>query len=250
MKVSLITATFNSSQYLQKCIESVNCQSYSEIQHIFIDGCSTDSTLDVIYKTSTRNPIVISEPDNGLYDAINKGINLATGDIIGLIHSDDLLASPKIIFEIVNVFQRNACDGVYGDLQYVRANNPDVVVRFWKSQNFQKDLLGQGWMPPHPTLFLKKNVFADYGNYNLNLTIAADYDFVLRIFRSENLEFCYIPETITVMRLGGASNKSLPNIIRKSREDMYALKNNHIPSPIRALLQKNLSKLSQFYRKK
>ncbi|MDX1471304.1 MAG: glycosyltransferase family 2 protein [Flavobacteriaceae bacterium] len=250
MKVSLITATFNSNQYLQKCIESVNCQSYSDIQHVFIDGGSSDSTLDTIYKTSTRNPMVISEPDHGLYDAINKGISQATGDIIGLIHSDDFLASPKIIFEIVNVFQRNDCDGVYGDLQYVRANNPDRVVRFWKSQDFQKDFLSQGWMPPHPTLFLKENIFADYGNYNLNLTIAADYDFILRIFSKENLKFCYVPEIITVMRLGGASNRSLSNIIRKSREDFYALKQNQIARPIKALLQKNLSKLSQFYSKK
>jgi len=249
MKISIITVCYNSSKTILDTIKSLNTQSFYDIEHVFIDGLSTDNTLSIIKLNSKKSNIIISERDNGLYDAINKGILNATGDIIGLLHSDDILSSPEIISDLIEKIQDENLDGVYGDLQYVDKKNTNKIIRFWKSCEFKPNLLRKGWMPPHPTLILKKEVYRKHGVFNKSFKIAADYDFMLRIFKDSNLKFGYLPKVVTKMRIGGASNRSIKNIIKKSKEDYRAICSNNIGGFI-TLLLKNTSKIKQFLIKK
>lgn len=252
MKVSIIIATFNSQKTIKPCVESVLNQTYENIEIIVIDGQSSDSTLSYLDETSKNNKHLkyYSEPDNGIYDALNKGVKKSTGDIVGFVHSDDMLASPAIINKIVNAFKHESVDGVYGNLVYVKFNDPKNVVRYWIGKAFVPKLLARGWMPAHPTLFLKRSVYTSYGMFDLNFKIAADYDFILRVFSKKNLRFYYLPETITIMRVGGASNKNIKNVTIKTREDIRALRNNNRPWPLITVGLKNLSKIPQWFNKK
>ncbi|WPY98250.1 glycosyltransferase family 2 protein [Christiangramia sp. OXR-203] len=246
MKISIITATFNSAANIASVISSLEEQDYPNIEWLVIDGKSKDDTLLKVERYQGQKNI-ISEKDNGIYDALNKGVNLATGEIIGLVHSDDFLATSNIISEVALAFQENGVDGVYGDLQYVNKEDTSKIIRYWKSKQFASDLLKKGWMPAHPTLFLRKEVYEKHGNFNLNYNIAADYDLMLRIFSDSNLKFKYLPKVITKMRVGGASNRSIKNIIMKSKEDFSAISANKIGNPYRILISKNLTKVKQFY---
>ncbi len=232
-------------------MDSVLNQTYQNIEYIIIDGKSDDGTPDIINSKakSHKNIIVISEADKGIYDALNKGIAKATGDVIGFVHSDDFLADPEIISKIAHQFITKRVDGVYGNLHYVKVDKPETIVRNWNSQPFKSRLLQRGWMPAHPTLFLKKEVYEKYGHFNLNYKIAADYDFILRIFKQPEHSFFYIPETVVKMRVGGASNKSLKNIYTKSKEDLIAARSNQIPFPLKVVALKNLSKIPQWFSK-
>ncbi|WP_178990231.1 glycosyltransferase family 2 protein [Winogradskyella schleiferi] len=247
MKVSLITATYNSESTINTCMESVLNQTYKNIEYIVIDGVSSDGTLSYIEEKSKAYPQIIysSAKDMGIYDALNKGIEKATGDIIGLVHSDDFLADNNVIETIVNTFKNENADGVYGNLHYIAFENTDKVIRNWVGKQFRPKLLTQGWMPAHPTLYLKKDVYEKYGTFNLSYKIAADYDFILRIFKQPQLKFYYLPKTIVKMRVGGASNRSLKNIIQKTNEDYRAINANEIGS-WKTILIKNVSKLKQF----
>ncbi|WP_299778196.1 glycosyltransferase family 2 protein [uncultured Formosa sp.] len=251
MKVSIITATYNSEKTIEDCLKSVLNQNYNNIEYIIIDGASTDDTLSIIEKAKLKheNIISVSEADKGIYDALNKGIEKATGDVVGFLHSDDFFASNETINHIVEAFKSNKVDGVYGDLHYINSTNSDKIVRNWKSQPFSEKLLKQGWMPAHPTLFLKKSVYLKHGLFNLNFKIAADYDLMLRIFKDASLRFNYLPEVITKMRVGGASNRSLKNIWLKTREDYMAVKGNKMGSPVLVICSKNLSKIPQLFKK-
>ncbi len=247
MKVSIITATFNSGTTLEKTMASLQLQTYSNIEYIVVDGESKDNTLAIIKKNKSHIFYWISEPDKGMYHALNKGIQLATGDVIGFLHSDDLLASNTIIAQIVNEFlQYSTVDGVYGDLEYVNKENTSRIIRHWKSEPFQPTLLRKGWMPAHPTLFLKREVYKIHGVFNLNYKIAADYDFMLRVLKDNSLKFLYLPQVITKMRIGGASNRSLKNIIQKTKEDYRAVTSNKVGG-VFTILRKNTSKIKQFF---
>ena len=193
--------------------------------------------------------MIISEKDSGLYDAINKGILNATGDVIGLLHSDDILYSSEIISDLIAKIYDENLDGVYGDLQYVDKKNTNKIIRLWKSCEFNPNLLGKGWMPAHPTLILKKEVYSKHGVFNKSFKIAADYDFMLRILKDKTLNFGYLPRVIIKMRVGGASNRSIKNIIKKSKEDYRAIRSNNIGGVI-TLILKNTSKIKQFLIKK
>ena len=251
MKVSIITATYNSEKTIEKCMNSVLNQTYKNIEYIIMDGQSKDDTLDIIKlkKELHTNIIVNSEKDKGIYDALNKGITRATGDIIGFVHSDDFLAKKNIIEIIVDAFIKFNVDGVYGDLHYVALNNTNKVIRNWISQPFSDKLLNRGWMPAHPTLFLKKDIYNKHGFFNLKYKIAADYDFMLRIFKNELNTWHYLPETIVKMRIGGKSNKNLSNIIQKTKEDYNAAKENKLKNPAYVIFVKNLSKIKQLIKK-
>jgi len=190
----------------------------------------------------------ISETDAGMYNAINKGISLASGDIIGMLHSDDLFDSPVVLEKIAETFASGNYDAVYGDLEYVSKNDLTKVVRYWKSSPFNVQNFKKGWMPAHPTLFMKKKIYDLYGMFNTTYQIASDYDFILRTLGSGKLNCKYLPIVITRMRLGGASNKSLKNIWIKSHEDWLALRRNGIGG-FRILFRKNISKITQFIRK-
>ncbi|MFT5705904.1 MAG: glycosyltransferase [Oceanospirillaceae bacterium] len=249
MKVSIITATYNSALTIADTLASLEQQTYDNIEYIIIDGASKDNTLDVVRQQCTRVTTIISEPDKGIYDALNKGIQAATGDIVGFLHSDDLFAYSDAVNDIVKQFQNTQSDAVYGDLQYVSKDDTDHVIRLWKSGDYQRSNLKRGWMPPHPTFYMKRELYEKFGLFDLNFKIAADYDSLLRYLWTNEAQLAYVPKVIMKMRVGGASNRSLKNIIQKTKEDITALKKNNIFWP-RALFIKNLSKIPQFIFKK
>ena len=250
MKISIITTTFNSAATIQSCLNSIAEQSFSNIDHIIIDGASSDDTVKIIKSYQENHPErtinLLSEPDNGIYDALNKGIALATGDIVGFVHSDDLLASQHVLDDIAKTFKSKNCDGVFGDLIYVNRKNTDKTIRNWTSCDFNISLLKKGWMPAHPTLYVKKDVYQRFGDFNTQYKIAADYEFILRIFKNESLQFCYLPKVIVKMRVGGESNKSVSKVLLKMKEDYKAIRY-HKTGNLLTLIQKSTSKLKQFF---
>lgn len=230
-------------------MESVLNQTYKYIEYIIVDGGSKDNSTDLIKEKASKHPQIkwVSAPDKGIYDALNKGLAMATGEVVGFVHADDMLANTRIISQIAAAFKTTHCDGVYGDLHYVTYSNPKQVVRNWKSEPFKPQLLKRGWMPAHPTLYLKTELYRQYGNFDISYSIAADYEFVMRIFKQTNLRFHYLPKTIVKMRIGGVSNRSLKNVMKKSKEDYRALKHHHLPLPWLILFWKNASKVPQFF---
>ena len=247
MVISIITAVYNNCTHIENCIKSVLSQTYTDIEYIVIDGGSTDGTLQIIESYRNKITIIKSEPDKGMYDALNKGIALVTGDVIGFLHSDDFFYNTTVVTSIAKAFNNVHIDGIYGDLQYVDKTNADLVIRYWKSKPFNYKMLSIGWMPPHPTLFLRSKVYFETG-CNLRYKIAADYDFMVRVLVNTKYTFEYLPIIITRMRVGGASNKSLRNVFRKSKEDYLIMKRNNIGG-ILTLFMKNLSKVGQFLKK-
>jgi len=244
MKISIITAVYNNKKTIKDAIESVINQTHNNIEYIIIDGGSDDGTVDIVKSYGEKIDKFISEKDGGIYDALNKGLKIATGDAIGFMHSDDIYVDNTIIKKISKEFKNYNLDGIYGNLVYINKNNTSKTVRYWKSEKFDKRLLKKGWMPPHPTLFLKKKIYDKYGNFDTTFRIAADYDFILRIFQ-KNLNIKYLPTVFYKMRMGGASNQSIKNIILKSKEDLKALKKNNIGG-LSTLFFKNFSKIQQF----
>jgi glycosyltransferase involved in cell wall biosynthesis len=248
MKISVITAVRNNRDTIAAALDSILGQTWPDIELVVIDGSSTDGTLEVLESYRSRINYLVSEKDQGIYDALNKGLMRATGDIIGFLHADDLLASSAVLATIESLFREHHVDGVYGDLVYVRQENPEALVRFWRSCRYRKGLLQQGWMPPHPTLYLRRRVYEKFGTFDTTYRIAADYDFILRIFKQGALNVHYIPQVLVRMRLGGVSNRNPALILRKSREDFRALRSNSCGG-LWALIRKNLSKLPQFWQK-
>lgn len=248
MKLSIVTAVFNRADTIADALASVQAQSYRPVEHLIQDGGSTDGTLDQIKARETDATQLVSEPDRGIYDAINKGISRASGDVIGLMHSDDFFAHDKVLERIAEAFQDRDIDGIYGDLDYVSAVNSNKVIRHWRSGPYRRDLLRRGWMPPHPTLYLRRKVFEKWGLYDTSFQIAADYDAMLRYLIKGRIRLAYVPEVLVRMRVGGESNKSLGHIFRKSLEDYRAIRQNGAGG-IGALTLKNLSKLGQFVSK-
>lgn len=245
MKISIITAVYNREATIAQAISSVQSQTHGDVEHLIIDGASKDGTLAAIEAAHHERMRLVSEPDKGIYDALNKGIALATGDVVGLMHSDDFFAHDEVLTKVAAAFGRADVLAVYGDLDYVMAEDETRVARHWRSGTYSPKKLRRGWMPPHPTLFLRREVFERQGLYDLTFRIAADYEAILRYFSREDLRPVYIPEVLVKMRLGGASNRSLMQVLRKSREDYRALRKNGIGG-LNALAWKNLSKLGQF----
>ena len=246
MKISLITVTFNSEKYLSECINSVIMQTYDNIEHIIIDGNSTDGTVDIIKKYEHKIAKWISEDDRGMYDAINKGINLATGDVIGILNSDDLLVSENTIETIVNAFKEQNVDSVFGDLEYVDKEDTEIIFRVWKGKKYNRNLLKMGWMPGHPTFYIKKSLIEKFGGYENHYFTAADYEFMVRYLFKHNISSYYLPQLIVKMRMGGASNKNLNQRLRANRRDYLAMKQNAIPMPFIVSILKPLIKVHQF----
>ncbi len=244
MKISVITATFNSAQTLARALCSVASQSWPDVEHIVVDGASTDETLAIVAKLGERVAKTVSEPDRGIYDALNKGVHLATGDIIGFLHSDDEFAGPEVLSWVAAEFADPAVHAVYGDLAYVSADGTRVI-REWRARDFAARKLARGWMPPHPALYLHRSLYEKLGGFDETFRIAADYEFIMRVFTQPYLVWRYVPRTFVCMRFGGASNRSLGNILRKSREDYAAMARYGFgPS---TLILKNLRKLPQYW---
>lgn len=248
MKLSIITAVYNREATVGQAISSVAAQSYRDVEHLIIDGASTDGTLDAVQSLARPGMRVISEPDRGIYDALNKGIQAATGDVVGLVHSDDFFAHDRVLENVAIAFRRTGADAVYGDLDYVAAADTNKIIRHWRSGEFAPHRLARGWMPPHPTLFVRRDAMLRFGLYDTEYRIAADYEAVLRWFGKGGLSLAYVPEVLVKMRVGGESNRSLGRIIHKSREDYRALRSNGVGG-LGALAWKNLSKLPQFLTK-
>ncbi|MBK9291138.1 MAG: glycosyltransferase [Bacteroidetes bacterium] len=245
MKVSIITICYNSGHSIADAISSVLSQTYPDIEYIIVDGKSKDNTVEIVRSFGDRIAKFVSEPDKGIYDALNKGIRMATGDVIGFMHSDDIFASKDTIAHMVELMKRSGADSVYGDLQYVYKSDTSKVLRYWKSGSFSRTKLLWGWMPPHPTFYVKKTVYDNYGMFRTEFRIAADYDIILRFLGKHRISTAYLPEVMVKMRVGGASNRSLKNIIRKSKEDWKAIRDNGV-GHIHTLIFKNLSKVTQF----
>lgn len=247
MKISILTCVLNNEKFIEDSIKSFQNQNYENKEHIIIDGGSVDKTTDIINSLKSNNLNFVSSQDNGIYDAINKGINLASGDIIGILHSDDFYADYDVLSNVKEVFEKKNVDIVYGDLLYV-SKNKKLNIRYWKAGEFLDKNMKKGWMPPHPTVFIKKEVFKKIGNYNTNYKISSDYDFLIRVFRNYNIRKHYIKKTLIKMRIGGTSNKSITNLFRKTYEDFKIIKKNKVGG-ILTLLNKNYSKISQLYQK-
>ncbi|MCU6352334.1 glycosyltransferase family 2 protein [Morganella morganii] len=245
MKISIITATYNSESTILDTIKSLEFQTYDNIEYIIIDGESKDNTLDLIKNNSKRVSKIVSEPDSGIYDALNKGIIHSTGDIVGFLHSDDVLAYPDAISDLVNKLSYEKSDAIYADLDYVSKEDETKIVRHWRSGPYKRENMMRGWMPPHPTFFMKKSLYIEHGLFDLQFKISADYDSLLRYIFKNNISLSYLPRVTTKMRVGGESNRSIKNIIKKTKEDILALKKNELPW-IKAIFLKNLSKIPQF----
>ena len=248
MKVSVVTAVFDRAGTVAAAIDSVQFQSWDGVEHVIQDGGSTDGTIEIIQQRARSNTAFVTERDDGIYDAINRGIRRATGDVIGLMHSDDMFAHAHVLKKVAAAFTNPAVDGVYGDLVYVAADDSNRVIRHWRSGEYHPALLARGWMPPHPTLYLRREVFDRYGLYDTSFRIAADYDAMLRYLVRGQIKLAYIPEVLVKMRVGGESNRSLGRILLKSREDLKALRNNGVGG-VGTLAAKNLRKISQFLTK-
>ena len=211
-----------------------------------IDGASTDGTLRVLQECLNAHTVWLSEPDNGIYDALNKGLARATGDVIGLMHSDDFFADARVLERVAAAFADPLVDAAYGDLDYVAKDDTSRIIRRWRSGDYTAAKLARGWMPPHPTLYLRRSVIERWGGYDTRYKIAADYDAILRYFGQGQIRAAYIPHVLVKMRVGGESNRSLAKIWLKTREDYSALRRNGVGG-VGALAWKNLGKLGQFF---
>lgn len=247
MKVSIITVTYNSEAHLEQTIKSVIEQTYKDIEYIIIDGDSTDNTKKIIGKYQPNITRFISEKDSGIYDALNKGLEMASGDIIGILHSDDFYEHERVIEHVVASFKQNKADALYANLYYVDAGNTKKIIRKWKSGIYQPNSFKFGWMPPHPTFFVRKNVYERLGKFNLNFKTSADYELMLRFIHKHHIKLAYLNEYIVRMRVGGQSNASFNNRILANMEDRKAWEVNQLKPYFFTLWLKPLRKITQFF---
>jgi glycosyltransferase involved in cell wall biosynthesis len=246
MRVSIITICYNSEATIRETITSVLSQSYSDIEYIIVDGQSKDSTCDIVRSFGDKISIFVSEPDKGIYDAMNKGVKLATGDVIGILNSDDFYADANVISDIVSTFKSTGAQGVYADLVYVDRENINKVTRTWKSGNYEEGKFLFGWMPPHPTFFVKREVYEAYGHYTTELRSSSDYEFMLRVIHKEKISVGYLPRVITKMRVGGQSNVTISNRRKANLEDKRAWEMNDLKPYFFTIALKPIRKIKQF----
>jgi glycosyltransferase involved in cell wall biosynthesis len=246
LKISIITVTFNSAETIEKTIQSVISQSYKNLEYIIVDGKSTDETLAIIETYKSHITKIVSEKDNGLYDALNKGIALATGDIIGILHSDDFYTDTNVLQLYADTFSKNKLDAVYSDLYYVDRINTAKIIRKWKSGSYKANSFLYGWMPPHPTFFVKSDCYKKFGNFNLQFKSAADYELMLRFIHKNKINITYLQYFTVKMRVGGKSNASVTNRVNANIEDRKAWEINNLKPYFFTLYFKPLRKIIQF----
>jgi len=247
MKISIITAVLNSKDFIGECIQSVLHQTHKNIEYIVIDGKSTDGTLETIKKCQSGIAKLVSERDDGIYDAMNKGIRFATGEVIGIINADDFYPDSGILEKVAQIFENEHIESCYGDLEYVDAVDTGKVIRYWRSGPFHINKFYWGWMPPHPTFFVRRSVYRQYGLFNLTLGSAADYELMLRFLVKHRITAAYIPEVLVKMRTGGVSNASVKNRFRANRMDRIAWDVNGLKPYPWTLICKPLRKVYQFF---
>ena len=247
MKISIITACFNSETTIRDTLESIKYQIYTNIEYIIIDGGSTDNTLKILDEYRGIITVLVSEQDKGLYDAMNKGIIFASGDVIGILNSDDLYQDSKVIKDVMDEFNNNSeLDILYGNLVYVKSDETNKVIRNWISKKYYSQFFENGNVPPHPSLFLRRKVYNQAGLFDLDFRIAADYEFMLRIYKKNNFNSKYLNRLIVRMRLGGASNNSISSIFHQNKEVLKAWKKNKLKPTFYLMLFRIFKRLMQF----
>lgn len=248
VRISIITAVYDRAGSIERAVNSVQSQEYPEIEHVVVDGGSTDGTLAKLKTILGRDAILVSEPDRGMYDAINKGLRLATGDVIGLLHSDDFFASNHILSDVVAEFRDISVDAVYGDAAFFSKEAPEKIVRRYSSAHFKPSRLGWGWMPAHTTLFLRHAKYRSIGGYKLNYEIAADFDFICRAFGSGQIQTTYLPKVLVKMQTGGLSTSGWRSTLTLNKEIMRACRENHISTNWFKLISRYPFKMLEFIR--
>jgi len=249
MKISVITACLNNAATVEETIRSVVEQDYAQIEYIIVDGGSSDDTLKIIEKYKPKIAKVVSGKDEGIYFALNKGIDLATGDVIAFLHADDVYANAQVIAHVMKTMEGKNVESVYGDLFYVDRNDISKVIRNWKAGEYKAGMFKKGWMPPHPTFFLRKSCYEKFGKFDTSFRSAADYELMLRMIHKHKISVAYLPEVLVKMRVGGMSNVSLKNRVKANREDKRAWKVNGLKPGLFTMIRKPLSKISQFFKK-
>ena len=251
MKVSIITVAFNSFSVINDCLASVKLQKYSDIEHIMIDGASTDGTLSILKSKRHQFASLISEKDRGIYHAMNKGIGIASGDIIGFLNSDDFYINNNVISEVVKEFKKDSSiDACYADLIYVGKSDTSKIIRYVKSCEFKEGLFSKGWCPPHPTFFVRRSVYEDLGNFDINYNIASDVDLMMRFLEVHKIKSRYVPKVWIKMRMGGTTNKSIRNIWIQNMEVFNSFKKNGLSvNPISFFINKLISRFNQFLKR-
>jgi glycosyltransferase involved in cell wall biosynthesis len=249
LKISVITIAYNSADTIEDTIVSVVNQDYAALEYIIVDGGSKDQTMDIVNRYQDRIAKAVSEKDEGIYDAMNKGIKMATGDVIGILNSDDFYAHTQVISRVAKLFHDKKCDALYADLVYVNREDTDKVIRSWEAGQYHPGQFLRGWMPPHPTFFLTKEKYNNFGLYNTALRSAADYELMLRYIHKHRVNLCYLPEVITKMRTGGQSNVTLRNRLKANLEDRAAWRMNDLKPSWYTLTWKPISKVFQFLRR-
>lgn len=246
MKVSIITVAYNSATTIADTLGSVASQTYGDIEHIVIDGASADDTMDIVRREGRHVACVVSAKDRGIYDAMNKGLSLATGEIVGFLNSDDVFASPDVIALIVEAFLRHPVDGVYGDLVFVDPGNLGRIIRYWQPGHHVLGACAKGWMAPHPTLYVRRSTLHRVGGFDLEFKLQADFDLMLRLFEKERIKTAYLPEVFVRMRMGGATTGSISNIVKGNLEAGQACKRAGFSGGLPFLVRKMASRLPQF----
>lgn len=244
-RFSVVTVAYNSARTIADTLRSVGEQTYPHLEHVVVDGASSDETLSIVRRYAKDTTVMLSERDRGIYDAMNKGLRLASGDFVGFLNADDVFANPDVVADIARVAAAPGVDAVYGDLVYVDQMRPERYIRYWRSGLYSRSGLRLGWMPPHPTLYVRRSLLQQLGDFDTRFRISADYDFMLRLLGTPQVDVRYLPTVLVQMRTGGASNRSISAMIRKSAEDLRALRKNRIGG-VATLLCKNVRKVHQF----
>ena len=249
MKTSVITVCFNSAQTIADTLASIAAQTHPEIEHIVVDGASTDGTLEIIKRHGTHVARLISEPDRGIYDAMNKGLGLASGDVIGFLNADDVYADNGVLERVSAIMARDDLDALFGDVAFFSSNDPQRDVRIYRSVRFRPDRIAWGWMPAHPALFVRREVFQRAGAFRTDYRIAGDFEFVARAFGKHTLRYRHLPEVLVRMRTGGISTGGWRNTLLLNREVLRACRENGIPTNMLKILSKYPAKLLEYFHK-
>ena len=249
MNISIVTAVYNGADTIEKTINSVAGQSYKNVEHIIVDGDSTDCTMEIVNRYDDQIAQIISERDIGIYDAMNKGIAAAGGEIIGTLNADDIYAYPNVLSKVAEVLSDPEIDACYADLVYVDRRNMNKIIRYWTSRPFEPGLFHKGWIPAHPTFFVRKSIYHRYGGFDLEYKIQSDFELALRFLELHRIRTVYVPEIWVKMRMGGTTNKSIRNIVKGNLESYRACKKHGLKVSPLFFVKKIATRVPQFFRR-